>query len=69
VIQVNWYKPERNAELIWYKDVSKTNEDTAAGVYRYVTRKVLSFYRGQYNAVLLAEVYSTLEGMCSREYK
>jgi ribonuclease HI len=50
-------KNDREGELIWYTDGSKTSKGTRAGVYAYGTRRKLSVSLGQYITVFQAEVY------------
>jgi ribonuclease HI len=52
------FEPGRKGGLIWYTDGSKTNKNTGAGVYRYGTRRRLSFSLGQYTTVFQTEMYA-----------
>jgi ribonuclease HI len=52
------FQPDRKGGLIWYKDDSKTNKGTGAGVYCDGTRRKLSFSLGQNTTVFQEELYA-----------
>jgi hypothetical protein len=51
-------QPNRMGGLIWYRDGSKTNKGTRAGMYGHGIRQKLSFSLGQYIRVFQAELYT-----------
>jgi hypothetical protein len=52
------FQPDRNGELIWFTDGSKTGKGTGAVVCCQGTRRKLSFSFGQHTTVFQAEVYA-----------
>jgi hypothetical protein len=52
------FQPNRKGGLIWYRDNSKTNKGTRAGVYGYGIRQKISFSFGQYTTVFQVELYT-----------
>jgi hypothetical protein len=50
----NGFYPDNKGGLVWYTDVSKTNESTGAGVYRLGLKKRHSFSLGFHTMVFHA---------------
>jgi hypothetical protein len=52
----NGFNPDNKGGLGWYKDRSKTNKDTGAGVYRWGSRRGHSFSLGLHTTVFQADI-------------
>jgi len=53
----NVFNPDNKGGLVWYKDGSKTNKGTGAGVYRWCSRREHTFNLGLHTTVYQAELY------------
>jgi hypothetical protein len=55
------FQPDRKRGLLWYKDGSKKNKGTGAGVFSYRTMQKLSFNLEKYTKVFQADICAIKE--------